>query len=604
MTIARADHQPENLVDLWEESAARHAGNPVFGTKRPDHTFGWVTYPQVGRRIDDLRAGLAALGVQPGDAVGLVANNRVEWAVAAFATYGRRARFVPMYEAELPAVWAYIVRDAGVKVLLVSTPAVRDRVREAVQGVPGLALVVIEGDGEDSLAALERRGRAAPVPSQKPQPDDVASLIYTSGTTGEPKGVLLSHRNFISNVKGGQHMFPELATESCSLSILPWAHAYGQTAELYNFIDLGAAIGIAASRDSIVEDIRLVRPTYLIGVPRIFNRIHDGIWSQVRKAGGVKLKLFTAALEAARDHREHGGLGITARLLDRLVLAKIRERFGGRLVGALSGSARMNVEVAKFFFDLGMPVYDCYGTTETSPAVTMNSRSACKLGTVGRPIEKVRVVIDRSRVDDGGDDGEIVVYGPNVMLGYHNKPEATAAVMTADGGLRTGDRGRIDEDGYLLVTGRFKEQYKLENGKYVFPAAIEEELQLVPWVVNSMVHGDGRPHNVCLVVLDLAFLRERAAKLGLGVEPGELLDDSSALGRAEREVIALELVRHLEGKFGNYEIPRQFVFIAEPFTVENGLLTQTLKLKRKPVLERYGASLQALYDSKYAAKPK
>jgi long-chain acyl-CoA synthetase len=602
MPTDRADVEPESLVELWERSAARNPDHPLFGTKGPGKTFTWVTYRDVGRRIDDLRAGLAALGVGAGDAVGVIANNRVEWAVAAFAAYGRRARFVPMYEAELAAVWRYIVRDAGIKVLLVSTAAIRDRVREAVADVPGLALVVMEGGDEDGLAALERRGRAAPVPSERPGPNDPAALIYTSGTTGEPKGVLLSHRNFISNVKGGQHMFPELSAASRSLSILPWAHAYAQTAELYCFIDLGATIGIAAGRDTIVEDIGLVRPTYLIGVPRIFNRIHDGIWSQVRKAGGFKLKLFIAALAAARERRERGAGGLKARLLDRLVLAKIRERLGGRLVGALSGSARMNVEVAKFFFDLGVPVYDCYGTTETSPAVTMNSRAACKLGTVGRPIEKVRVVIDRSRVDDGGEDGEIVVHGPNVMLGYHNKPEATAAVMTPDGGLRTGDRGRLDEDGYLLVTGRFKEQFKLENGKYVFPAAIEEELALIPYVVNSMVYGDGRAFNVCLVVLDLGFLRARAEKLGLAVEAGELLLEDSPVGRAEREVIGLDLARHLEGKFANYEIPRRFVFVAEPFTVENGLLTQTLKLKRKPVLERYGSRLQALYEALGAAR--
>jgi len=238
-----------------------------------------------------------------------------------------------------------------------------------------------------------------------------------------------------------------------------------------------------------------------------------------------------------------------------------------------------------------MPGADGHGLPETWPAVTMNGPESHRLGTVGRPIEKVRVVIDPARVDDGTGEGEIVVYGPNVMLGYHGKPEATAEVMTPDGGFRTGDRGRLDEDGFLHITGRFKEQYKLENGKYVFPAAIEEEIKLIPYVLNVMVFGDGRPFNDCLVVPDLARLRNHARDLGLSVDPEVLFSRGDEVGQAIRMLVGRDIANHLRGRFASYEIPRRFHFVTEDFTVANGLLTQTLKLKRKAVLERFAAEM-------------
>jgi len=434
------------------------------------------------------------------------------------------------------------------------------------------------------------------VASFHPLPTDVATLIYTSGTTGEPKGVLLTHGNFTSNCQAGRHLYPFLDTEDRSLSILPWAHVYGQTGELYHFITFGGSMGIAGGPASVANDMREVRPTYLITVPRVFNRIYDVVWSTVREAGGLKLKLFQAAVDAARVKRETGRAGLRLWLLDHLVFQKVRDRFGGRLKGALSGSARMNVEIAQFFFDIGIPVYDCYGLTETSPAITMNCPTAHKLGTVGQCVEKVKVVIDRSRVDDDSGEGEIIVYGPNVMLGYHNKPKATADVMTEDGGLRTGDRGRLDEDGFLLITGRFKEQYKLENGKYVFPAAIEEEIKLIPYVLNSMVFGEGRAFNECLVVPDLARLRHYAKELGLSVDPEWLFKSEGEVGRAVRTLVGRDIENHLRGRFAAYEIPRRYHFVEEDFTVANGLLTQTLKLKRRAVMERFASEFDKAPD--------
>jgi long-chain acyl-CoA synthetase len=252
----------------------------------------------------------------------------------------------------------------------------------------------------------------------------------------------------------------------------------------------------------------------------------------------------------------------------------------------------MNPDIAYFFSDLGIPTYDCYGLTETSPAATMNRPGKYKIGTVGAAIPNVRIEIDNSVVDQGADDGEIIVYGPNVMKGYHNKPEATAEVMTPDGGFRTGDRGKLDDEGFLKVTGRIKEQYKLLNGKYVFPSSIEEEIKLIPLVSNAMIYGEGREFNICLVVPDFEVLSKYAKENGLSTEPAALVADDSV-----REMIKNQVVEALKGSYGSYEIPKKFVFLTEDFRLENGMLTQTLKLKRRVVVDEFSGEIEAQYSS-------
>jgi long-chain acyl-CoA synthetase len=591
--------KPDNLVDMFEQSLARHAERPLFGTPDQGGVYSWVSYAEVGERIDNLRAGLAQLGIKAGDAVGIIANNRTEWAVAAFATFGLGGRFIPMYEKELNHIWKHIIQDGGIKVLFVANEDVFLGVQQFRDDVPGLEHVfLIDGTTVSNMRDVEENGRKAPVASIKPAPSDIAVLIYTSGTTGSPKGVLLSHGNFTSNVRAGGGMFPELSPESRSLSILPWAHSYGQTAELYNFINLGASMGFIRDVTTLGDDMANVAPTFLIAVPRVFNKIYDGLWTKMKETGGLGLKLFTMGLESAAQLRALSEKGQSAlmpklkyKLADRIVYSKIRQRFGGQLKAALTASAMMNVEVAQFFTDIGLPVFDAYGLTETSPAVTMNNREANKPGSVGRPIDKVRVVIDKSAGDGEGEDGEVIVYGPNVMQGYHNKPEATKEVITEDGGFRTGDLGRLDEDGFLFITGRIKEQYKLENGKYVFPVSLEEEIQLSPWVENVLIYGEGRRHNVCLIVPDFLKLTAWAESQGIADTAPDKLIAMPQVHAMIEESIAVQL----KGKFGGYEIPRKIVLVDEPFSVDNGMLTQTLKLKRRKVVERYGNQIEAAY---------
>jgi long-chain acyl-CoA synthetase len=591
---------PDNLVDFFESSASKYANNTFIGEKDSAGVYQWVTYAQIAQRVNNLRAGLAAIGVGVGDTVGIIANNRKEWLIGEVATQGLGAAYVPMYEKELVSIWKYIVKDAAVKVLFVSRSEILEKIKDFPAEIPTLKhIYLIEGTGENTMAALEKKGAEKPVPSRKPKYSEVAVLIYTSGTTGEPKGVLLSHGNLAENVKAGLVWFPNLTEKSRCISMLPWAHSFGITADLHAFILQGASIGIMGSVETLIDDLPKIQPTFMITVPRIFNRVYNGVWAKMREEGGLKLKLFEAALAAAKLKRETGKAGLKYKILDKIVLKKIRARFGGRLESAVTGSAPMNVEIAKFFIDVGIPTYDAYGLSETSPAITINSPlMGNRLGSVGKPINKTKVVIDRSRTGETGDDGEILCFGPQCMIGYHNKPEQTKEViveMKGMRGVRTGDRGRLDEEGFLFITGRFKEEYKLANGKYVHPDTIEREMKILPWVLNAVVTGAGHEYNVGLIVPDMNVLKRVAEELNLSVDPKDLFDLSNSEGRKFKELLTAEIQNHLKKLVGSYEIPRKFEFVLEDFTLDNGMLTQTMKLKRRVVMEKYGDRLENLY---------
>ncbi len=583
--------KPDNLVELFENATQKFADNKFLGTKNKSGVYEWVTYKQVGERVNAARAGLAALGVGKDDAVGIIAANRVEWVVCAFAAYGCGARFVPMYEKELASVWEYIIRDAGIKVLFVSTKELYENLKNLAQEIPSLEhVILIEGTGENSLADLENKGIRQPVPSVRPSCNDIAVLIYTSGTTGDPKGALLSHGNCTSCSRAGWHRFQELQADAVSFCHLPWAHSYGFSAELNNWLQFGGAIALMDTLDKLAEDMAKVCPTYLISVPRVFNKIYEKVITTVQEEGGLKLKLFQMALDAALVKHRTGKSGFKYLLLNKLVLEKIRAKFGGRLQGALTASAKMNPEIAEFFFAIGIPVYDCFGMTETSPAATMSHSSCYRAGSVGKALEYIDIVIDQSRVDDGSGEGEVIIYGPNVMQGYHNKPEKTAEIMTPDGGIRSGDRGRLDADGFLYITGRFKEEYKLNNGKYVFPANIEEDIKLLPYIMNAMVSGDGKPYNTALIVPNIPAMEKHVRAVDPSIDLQDILNNNKV-----KDLITADIANHLRKKYGGYEIPKKITFVAEDFTVDNGMLTQTMKLKRRFVVERYNHLLSELY---------
>ena len=408
--------KPDNVAELFDNSRKKFADRPYLGTKNAQGEYEWVSYREVGIRVDNLRGGLASLGLKQGDAVGVICNNSVEWAVGHFAVSGLGAVYVPMYEAELTQVWEYIIRDSAVKVLLVSKPEIYEKVKDFPARIHTLEKIyVIHGSGENTMPELERIGEKKPVKAIYPKPEEVAVLVYTSGTTGDPKGVLLTHGNWTSNHHARTVAYPGFNPDDRTLSLLPWAHCYG-LGELHTFTAVGGSMGFMGSVNTVVSDMAKVRPTFLIAVPRIFNKVYDTIVTKVNEAGGIKKTLFDAGVAAGKERRrlaEQGQSSFVANLkfnlINKIVFQKIRDLFGGRLKGSITGSAAMNPEISKFFFDIGIPLYDVYGLSETSPGITANRPDCYRIGSVGQVIDKVKVVIDQSVVEPGAKDGEIVV---------------------------------------------------------------------------------------------------------------------------------------------------------------------------------------------------
>jgi long-chain acyl-CoA synthetase len=408
---------------------------------------------------------------------------------------------------------------------------------------------------------------------------------------------MLSHENIVSNVRTLQQIVlqsSEKPEDHRSLSFLPWAHAFGQTVELHLLIASGASMAIAEGVDSIALNIQEVKPTVLVAVPRVFLKIHAGIEKLMAERSRLVRWLFRRGITAGKKVSAGHSLGLFERALrhaaDRLIFAQVRKRFGGRLRFAISGAASLPAEVAEFIDALGITVYEGYGLTETSPIAAANVPGYRKLGSVGRPLPGVRIVIDESVSDDPA-QGEIVVYGPNVMLGYYERAAETGLALAADGGLRTGDLGYLDAENYLFVTGRIKEQYKLTNGKYVSPAPLEDRLKLSALIANVMIYGDNRPHNVALVVPEPAALLAWARREGL---PSTTLEELIRLERV-RQMFWAELER-LSADFRGYERIRAFALLGEDFTQENEMLTPSLKLRRRKIVARWASSIELLYS--------
>jgi long-chain acyl-CoA synthetase len=605
------DPRYQSLVDVFERTVKAHGSRDLFLEKKGGR---WVstTYDDFARSVGFMRAGLLSLGVRRGDRVAIVANNCVKWAVLAHACYGIGAALVPMYEAQDPAEWRFIVRDSGAAVLVVANCEVLKRANLANAAVPSIRHIVmldesVECAGRPVTSFRSLVAGEGAVPAPFVSPGETATILYTSGTTGTPKGVVLSHANVASNVGALHGDLRVLATDR-TLSFLPWAHALGQTGELHGVFSFGASIAICEGVERLLGNLIETRPTILVSVPRVFNRLYAKIEQGLSGKPPFVRAMVRRAVGLKRAQREGRRLRLDERavvgMVDRAVFSKIRATLGGRLRWAVVGGAALSPDVAEFVDALGIAVYEGYGLTETSPVISVNTESARKIGSVGRPLPGVRVEVCDDGVgvptEDGEGlrrDGEIVVYGPNVMQGYYGRPQETAAAFTPDGGLRTGDLGYVDEEGFVHVTGRIKEQYKLENGKYVVPTPIEERLKLSPFVTNVMVYGANRPHNVALVVADVGAVRGWAAERRLSVpfEVPLLLQDERIRALFKREIDARQVAVRA------FERVRDFELLGCDFTIENGMLTPSQKLKRRKVLEVYGEVFDRLYGSRAGA---
>jgi long-chain acyl-CoA synthetase len=587
------------LVDLYTNSTVAFAKNPLIGRRTESGDWTWTTYKEFGEMIDKARGGLASLGIGKGDRVAIISDNRLEWAVGAYATYSLGAAWVPMYEAETQEDWIHILKDSAATVLFAATDGIRSQVDEIRDSVPDLGTIVVIDDpaGGEAIDFTEllTRGAESPSPIAVVDGSDLAGLIYTSGTTGKPKGVMLTHSNFASNVNAISEIFP-LEEEDRSASFLPWAHSFGQTVELHTLVFFGSSTGLTSAK-TLVRDMPEITPTILVSVPKVFNSVYDGIQKKMAAEGGVTKKIFDLAVSNGRKREQMAKRGTSStwveiqnNIYDKLVFTKVRAAFGGRLRYAFSGGAAISTEVAEFISLVGITVYEGYGLTETSPIVTCNVKGARRIGSVGRVIPKVTVEIDTDVTGDP-EVGEIVVHGPNVMKGYYNLPEANEEVFTGNHGFRTGDLGHVDDDGYLFIRGRIKEQYKLENGKYVVPSPIEEQLQLSGYIMQAMVYGEQRPYNVALVVPDFEYLQKWAAENGI-----ETADTQALLANEQvRDLYVAELNR-AQANIKRYERVRDFVLEDDEFSPENGLLTPSLKIKRRAVMTKYGDQIDDMYE--------
>lgn len=582
----------DTLPEMLRKSVARFADRPLFGTKVGDD-WRWTTYVEFSALVEKACRHFAALGVGRGDRVAVIAPNSLEFAACSYAAFDLGAAIVAMYESQSDETWEYIIRDSGAKVLLVSADTTFARANQFRVRLPCLnnvRLFDVAGTGRTALLSDDDAAATFALRPPAASTSDVATIIYTSGTTGEPKGVPLTRGNIMANVNAIRRLFP-LGPEDRSLSFLPWAHIFGQVVEMHSMLSLGASVAISESTERIVPNLAEVKPTILFSVPRIYDRIHDGVRKQIATKPRLIRALFAAGIALATRRANGGTLTMVERLslflADTLLFSKIRAKFGGRMRFAISGGASLSKDVGAFVDALGIEVHQAYGLTETG-CVTANAPGNRKAGSAGKKISGVTVNIDYSVTNDQR-HGEIIVYGPTVMSGYLNHPDVNAEAFTGDGGFRTGDLGRFDVDGHLIITGRIKEQYKLTNGKYVAPAPIEDRLRQSPFIANAMVYGDNRPYNVALLVPDMQALAAWATEHGVSGDVTALLGNKQV-----RELFLRELAVSDETGKG-YERVRQFAFAEEDFTQANGMLTPTFKLRRRDVMKRWGNEIESLY---------
>jgi long-chain acyl-CoA synthetase len=583
----------KNLVSVLGGAVQDHGQRPLFGV-RSASGWSWVTYAEFARRVDALRAGLGRLGVRQGGRVAVISRNRVEWAVGCYASAGLGAAYVPMYEQQAEREWKHILEDSGATVCLFSGATVGTRVGSVLTEVPGVVRAIdfdAPADDPGGYSSLIAHGEAHPLAAVTPQDGDLAVVVYTSGTTGRPKGVKLTQSNIVSNVRAATQVVP-VGPEDRTVAFLPWAHVFGAE-ELHGVISVGASMALS-DVDGLASALAEIGPTLFLTVPKIWSLIHQDVRRTIsaqRTPVRMLLERGMRALGRRRRGERLSPLDVAALgFADRLVVRRVLARLGGKLRYTVCAAAALPAEVGEFIEDLGITLLEAYGLTESSACATINPPGDRRPGSVGKAIPGIRVTIDPGVPGAPEGAGEIVIHGHGVMAGYLNLPEETAKALTADGGLRTGDLGRVDPDGFLHVTGRAKELYKLENGRYVAPAALEDQLTRSSYIEQALVYGADRPHNVALIVPHRERIVRWARENRLAPVPFEqLLSSPEAQERIRAEL------EELQGAFRPYERIRAFALIPEPFSIDNGLLTPTHKARRREILARYGRRVEVLY---------
>ena len=595
-------NEPATLVEVYERVARVHPKPDTLNYKR-DGVWHSISAEEMLGRARWVALGLYSLGLRKEDRVALLSESRVEWVHADQGCIFAGAITVPIYPTLTPDQAAYIINDSGARALIIST---REKFEEFEAAVADCArienIIVFDPEGlvrPNVLSFEELQARGRKLEREQPHlvnelahaagPDDVATIIYTSGTTGEPKGVMLTHSNMVSNlIASSDHL--DFGEEDSALSVLPLSHGFERQA-MNMYLYHGMSVYFGESLEQIGVNLREVHPTVFVGVPRIYEKILEKAADRASAKGKANAALFAWALEVGKQWAQLKAsrrpipflLALKHRMADSLVFKKLRAALGGRIGIFVSGGAALAPDTALSFNGAGMPIVQGYGLTETSPVITAGQLNDNRVGTAGKPIRNVEVRIAA--------DGEIEARGPNIMRGYWNKPEETRAVLTEDGWFKTGDIGSLDADGYLTITDRKKELWKTSGGKYIAPAPIEQLIKSSRFVSQVVVIGNGRKFPAALIVPDWEQLDSYAKLKGLKLSTREeFCHAPRIINLFERQIAARTQ------SLAQFEKIKRFALLPNELTMESGELTPTLKVKRRVIDEKYRDVIDRIYS--------
>jgi long-chain acyl-CoA synthetase len=594
-----------SIPAVFQEQVAKYGDRACVAYRdRAKGHYVDISWNDMDRMVHQLGWYLLSLGVKKGDRIGLFSPNRPEWWVADLAILSIGAADVPIYATNSAEESRYILDNSGSKICLVGTEEHLKRILEAKKKLPGLKHIIIfdnvkspnksvitlaeamkKGESYKKKGDFEKRLKAI-------KPGDLATLIYTSGTTGDPKGVMLTHDNFISDARQISNDFSEYIEDThVMLSFLPLSHSFERTAGFYLPLVAGCTVAFAEDFNKVVDNMNEVRPTFIVSVPRLYEKIHSVILSRLPDASAVKRLMFRMAVATAKknlpyvcnDKPAPGLLGLRVRLFDKLVFSKFRKGLGmDRMEFAVSGGAPLSVSDAEFFIGMGIKILEGFGLTETTPVTNVNPPWKIKVGTVGPPLSETKVKIS--------DDGELLIKGPQVMKGYYRNPKATAEVFTKDGWFRTGDMAKIDEDGYVAITGRIKDIIVTAGGKNISPQNIENTLKSSKYIEQVAVIGDRRKYLSALIIPSFENLQKWARSKGISFS-----DNRDLVNNKEVNAMIQAEIARLMKDYARVEQIRKFSLLDAEWTQDTGEITPSLKVKRRVVEDKYSKIIENMY---------
>nr|WP_260390263.1 long-chain fatty acid--CoA ligase [Ornithobacterium rhinotracheale] len=587
----------KRLFDILDYQAKNHNLERALVNVLPGKKLKAYSTQDYIHLSDKVSRGLLKYGVKPGDKIAIIVNNNcAEWNIIEMGIEKVGAISVPIYSSISPQENEFIFNQAGVKLCFVSHKDLYNKIASIQKNTPSLEEIFCINDEENlpnwkeilELGEDESLQPEIEKIKEKIQPDDLVTIIYTSGTTGSPKGVMLSHKNLLSNAIDCQERIPEVGENARALSFLPVCHVFERT--LLNLYQIkGLSIYFAQNLDTIGEDLKFVQPQIMTVVPRLVEKVFNKIYETGANAGPVKSKIFKWSLDLIKDYDPKVKMPLNwylkYKVANKLIFSKWREGMGGRMVTLVSGSAKLSEKLNRMFWAAGIPILEGYGLTETSPVISVNcfDRKGFKIGTVGKIVKNIDVKI--------ADDGEVLVKGPCVFQGYYENPELTKEAFTEDGWFKTGDIGEFDE-GLLKLTDRKKQIFKTSGGKYIVPAALENAMKRIPFIEQIMVVGEGKKMPCALIQPNYDFCTKWAEKNGvkIGTTPAKIAQSEAIYKEIEKEMVVINQ------EFGQWEQIKRFRLTPEEWTIENGCLTPTLKYKRKNTIEKFKKLFDEMYE--------